>query len=249
MTTFLVAHGAWMAGWAWKKMRPLLEGRGHVLLTPTYTGLQRSHLAHRDINLETHIADLLGVLRFEDLRQVTLIGHSYGGMVATGVADRAPDRISRVVYVDAYVPRDGQSLFDLQASEWRERMREEARAQGEGWRIPPPPMSPETSEEDLSWAESRRVMQPLMTFEQCIRLTGAVESLPRAYVYCKRARAGDVFRQFLDRARGEPGWRVFEIDASHSANITAPEALADILEEAAMPCCPTREGIAARGGD
>ena len=95
MATFLVAHGAWTAGWAWKKMRPLLESRGHVLLTPTYTGLgERSHLAHRDIDLETHIADMLGVLRFEDLKHVTLIGHSYGGMVATGVADRAPERIS-----------------------------------------------------------------------------------------------------------------------------------------------------------
>lgn len=236
MTTFLVAHGAWTAGWAWKKMRPLLEGRGHVLLTPTYTGLgERSHLAHRDINLETHIADILGILRFEDLKDVTLIGHSYGGMVATGVADRAPERISRVVYVDAYVPRNGQSLFDLQSSEWRERMRAEARAQGEGWRIPPPPMSPDTSRDDISWAESRRVMQPLMTFEQSLRLTGAMETLPRTYVYCKRARAGDVFRQFLDRARREQGWRAFEIDASHSPNITAPEELADILEQATMP--------------
>jgi pimeloyl-ACP methyl ester carboxylesterase len=233
MATFLVAHGAWTAGWAWKKMRPLLEGRGHVLLTPTYTGLgERSHLAHPDIDLETHIADVLGVLRFEDLERVTLIGHSYGGMVATGVADRAPERISCIVYVDAFVPRDDQSLFDLQISESRERMRAEARAQGEGWRIPPPPMSPDTSQDDFSWVNSRRVMQPIKTFEQRLRLTGAVESLPRAYVYCKRARAGDVFRQFLDRARRDPGWRAFEIDASHSPNITAPEALTEILEQA-----------------
>ena len=231
-------------------MRPLLESRGHVLLTPTYTGLgERSHLAHRDINLETHIADILGVLRFEDLMHVTLIGHSYGGRVATGVADRAPERISRVVYVDAYVPRDGQSLFDLQTSEGRERIRAEARAQGEGWRIPPPPMSPDTPQDDVSWASSRRVMQPLMTFEQRLRLTGAVETLPRTYVYCKRARAGDVFRQFLDRARREEGWRVFEIDASHSPNITAPEELTDILEQAAMLGLATGESTAAGGSN
>ena len=153
------------------------------MLTPTYTGLgERSHLAHRDINLETHIADILGVLRFEDLKHVTLIGHSYGGMVATGVADRAPECISSVVYVDAYVPRDDQSLFDLQTSETRERLRAEARTQGEGWRIPPPPMSPDTSQDDFSWANSRRVMQPLMTFEQRLRLTGAVETLPRTHL-------------------------------------------------------------------
>src|SRR5262249_7881771 len=90
MATFLVAHGAWSAGWAWKKMRPLMAARGHALFAPTCTGLgERAHLAHRDINLETHIADVLAVLEIEDLRDVILIGHSYGGMVATGVADRA----------------------------------------------------------------------------------------------------------------------------------------------------------------
>ncbi|HEY4957919.1 MAG TPA: alpha/beta hydrolase, partial [Caldimonas sp.] len=90
MATFLVAHGAWSAGWAWKKMRPLLRARGHELFTPTHTGLgERSHLARPDIDLEAHIADILAVLHFEDLRDVVLIGHSYGGMVATGVADRA----------------------------------------------------------------------------------------------------------------------------------------------------------------
>jgi len=95
---FLIAHGAWSAGWAWKKMRPLLRERGHEVFTPTYTGMgERSHLAHKDFNLETHIADILGVLKFEDLRNVILIGHSYGGMVATGVADRAPERIAHLV--------------------------------------------------------------------------------------------------------------------------------------------------------
>jgi len=114
MATFLVAHGAWSAGWAWKKMRPLLRARGHELYTPTHTGLgERSHLAHAGIDLDAHIADILAVLQFEDLRDVVLVGHSYGGMVATGAADRAADRIARLVYLDAFVPRDGQSLFDL----------------------------------------------------------------------------------------------------------------------------------------
>ncbi len=114
MTTFLVAHGAWSAGWVWKKMRPLMRQQGHELVTPTYTGLgERSHLAHRDVDLETHIADVLNVLYFEDLTDVVLVGHSYGGMVATAVADRAADRIAQVVYVDAFVPRDGQSLLAL----------------------------------------------------------------------------------------------------------------------------------------
>ena len=114
MATFLVAHGAWSAGWAWKKMRPLMRARGHEFFTPTYTGMgERAHLAHPEIDLETHIADVLGVLTFEDLRDVILVGHSYGGMVATGVADRAATASSRLVYLDAFVPRDGQSLLEL----------------------------------------------------------------------------------------------------------------------------------------
>jgi pimeloyl-ACP methyl ester carboxylesterase len=216
-------------------MRPLLEERGHILITPTYTGLgERSHLAHRDIDLETHIADVLGVFQFEDLKHVALVGHSYGGMVATGVADRIAERISCIVYVDAYVPRDDQSLFDLQTPENRDRIRADARTEGEGWRIPPGPMPPDTSEDDRAWATPRRVMQPLMTFEQRLRLTGAVERLPRSYVYCKRARPGDPFRQFLERAKREQNWQAFEIDASHNPHITAPEALADILERATV---------------
>ena len=230
MATFLVAHGAWSAGWAWKKMRPLLRERGHELFTPSHTGLgERSHLAHKDIDLETHIADIVGVLQFEDLREVTLIGHSYGGMVATGAADRAADRISRVVYLDAFVPRNGQALIDLQAPERRARLQESAQTAGDGWRLPPNPMPPDTSEADAAWANPRRVTQPLQTFLQPLRLTGAVERLPRTYVYCKRARPEDTFRQFAERARAEPGWTLFEIDASHNPHITAPLVLAELL--------------------
>jgi len=163
MATFLVAHGGWSAGWGWKKMRPLLRARGHELFTPTYTGLgERVHLASPQVELETHIADILGVLQFEDLHNVVLIGHSYGGMVATGVADRAPERLAQLVYLDAFVPRDGQCLFDLLAFETRARMREAAHSVGDGWRVPPIPLPPDTSAEDVAWATPRRVMQPLI---------------------------------------------------------------------------------------
>ena len=162
MATFLIAHGAWSAAWGWKKMRPLLQARGHALYTPTYTGLgERAHLASREVGLETHIADVLGTLEFEDLRDVVLVGHSYGGMVATGVADRARARLRRLVYLDAFVPRDGQSLLDLLPADVRERMREAARTAGDGWRVPPNPVPPDTSETDLAWLMPRRVMHPL----------------------------------------------------------------------------------------
>src|SRR5262245_15830012 len=114
MATFVVAHGAWSAGWAWKKMHPLMAAREHRLFTPTHTGLgERAHLARPDVDLDTHIADILAVLEMEDLRGVILMGHSYGGMVATGVAARARDRVAKLVYVDAFAPREGDSILSL----------------------------------------------------------------------------------------------------------------------------------------
>jgi pimeloyl-ACP methyl ester carboxylesterase len=114
MATFLICHGAWSAAWAWKKVRPLLRAAGHEVFTPTYTGLgERAHQASRSITLDTHIADVLGVIECEDLKDIVLVGHSYGGMVATGVADRVPDRIAKLVYLDAFAPEHGQCLHDL----------------------------------------------------------------------------------------------------------------------------------------
>ncbi|MFN8635668.1 MAG: alpha/beta fold hydrolase [Chloroflexota bacterium] len=228
MATFVVAHGAWSSGWAWKKMRPLLRAAGHELFTPSYTGLgERVHLASPEITLSTHIQDVVNVLFFEDLTDVILVGHSYGGMVATGVADKASERIKKVVYLDAFVPRDGQSLNDLV------RRPQVAATGGEeppdGWLVPPMPASADASPEDLAWVTPRRVPQPRKTMEEKVKLTGAVDRLPRVYIYCLRIREGDVFGQFAARAKSEPGWTYEEIDATHSPNITAPDALAEIL--------------------
>jgi pimeloyl-ACP methyl ester carboxylesterase len=234
LATFLVIHGAWGAGWAWKKMRPLLRERGHALFTPTQTGIgERSHLAGPNVDLEMHIADNLAVLEFEDLREVVLIGHSYGGMVATGVADRACARIAQLVYLDAFVPRDGEAAIDLAGAGARERLLENVRTQSAGWGVPANPMPPDTSEADRAWALPRRVPQPPNAFLQPARLTGAVDRLPRTYIYCTRPGPGDMFRQFADRARAEPGWAYHELDASHNPHITMPETLAALLDEIA----------------
>ena len=228
-TTILVAHGAWSAGWAWRKMHPLIAADGHRLVTPTYTGLgERAHLADRAHDLETHIADMLAVIEAEDLSDVVLIGHSYGGMVATGVADRAARRIAELVYLDAFVPRDGQALFDLVPAAAREAMRA-AVAAGDGWRVPPNPTPPDTAAADLTWIAARRVPQSVKCFETPLRLRHGEPSLPRRYIYCTRATPADTFRRFAERARSEPGWRHHEIDASHSPHVTAPDALAALL--------------------
>jgi pimeloyl-ACP methyl ester carboxylesterase len=228
MATFVVAHGAWGAGWVWKKMHPLLSARGHRLITPTLTGLgERAHLARPDIDLDSHIADVLGVLKYEDLSGVNLIGHSYGGMVATGVADRARERIARLIYLDAFAPNDGDSLFDLLPPATRAQ-RQSAAGGADGWRIPPGPMPPDTPAEDRAWCEPLRLPQPLKTFEQKLKLQGGALTLPRHYIYCKRNPPDDRFRPFYARAKRE-GWGVSEIDASHNPHITCPDVLAELL--------------------
>ncbi len=114
MAVIVLAHGAWSSGWAWKKVRPHMAAAGHQFFTPSYTGLgERAHLADPSNDLETHIEDVLGVITYEDLRDVVLVGHSYGGMVATGVADRARGRVAQLIYLDAFVPGNGEALVDL----------------------------------------------------------------------------------------------------------------------------------------
>lgn len=232
MATFLVAHGAWTGGWFWRKLLGPMHGLGHELIVPTLTGVgERQHLASRATDLDSHITDLLQVMHYEDLANVVLVGHSYGGMVATGVADKAAERLERVIYLDAFVPRSGECLLDLLPQEARSRMQEAARAQGDGWKVPPNPMPPDTSADDVAWAVPRRVDQPIKTFEQPVELGRASIGLPRTYIYCKRNGPGDVFRRFSEQAQRDPGWSHVEIDASHNPHVTTPLELAALLDK------------------
>ena len=211
-------------------MRPLFRGAGHEFFSPTYTGLgERAHLARPDIDLSTHVQDVAAVLELEDLKEVTLLGHSYGGMVSTGVADKAPGRIARVVYIDAFAPKEGQSLFDLLGPKGEGHMRAGAAKDGDGWKLPINPMPADTSPEDVAWASPRRRPQPIKTFEQKIRLESTGPTPPRHYIYAKKSGPGDVFRQFGERAKSEPGWKYWEIDASHNPHITCPDVLMALL--------------------
>ena len=230
MASIVLAHGAWSAAWAWKKMRPLFRAAGHDFFSPTYTGLgERAHLARPEVDLSTHIEDVLAVLEFENLTDVTLLGHSYGGMVATGVADKARERIARIVYIDAFAPNDGQSLFDLVGPKTEGNMRAGATMEGDGWRLPINPMPPDTAPEDVAWASPRRRSQPIRTFEQKLKLESKEPPPPRHYIYATRNGPGDVFRQFSTRAKSEAGWKSYELDCSHNPHITCPDALMALL--------------------
>jgi pimeloyl-ACP methyl ester carboxylesterase len=157
-----------------------------------------------------------------------LVAHSYGGMVATGVADRLPGHIRRIIYVDAFVPRDGQSLFDLSSADAVAHLRK-GMADGDGWRVPPMPIPADTSDVDRQWIERFRMPQPLHCFDQKIHLHNADTQVPRSYIRALKRLPGDPFRQFAERAQQEC-WDCHEIDASHSPQVTAPEALFSLLD-------------------
>jgi pimeloyl-ACP methyl ester carboxylesterase len=180
------------------------------------------------VDLDTHIEDVVNVIKFEDLRDVVLLGHSYGGMVATGVADRARDRVSQLIYLDAFVPEDGQSLLDLNDAD-RQRMNELGKS-GE-WRVPPRPVSPDTAEADLPWLNARRVDMSIGCFEKKLKLHGGPLTLPRSYIYARKITPADTFGPFARRTKDAPGWRYFEIDSTHTPNVTAPETLMALLEK------------------
>lgn len=228
MALIVLAHGAWSAAWAWKKIRPLMASSGHQFIAPTYTGLgERAHLASPTNDLETHIQDLLGVLICEDLRDVVLLSHSYGGMVATGVADRARQRVRKLVYLDAFAPTSGQAMTDFLGLTQRQKMFDSVKS-GDGWRVPPNPIPPDTSAEDVKWIKRFRMPQSVKCFKDPVHLNAEL-SLPRAYIRCTRNASQSPFHQFATRALAE-GWPFHELDASHSPNVTTPYALMALLE-------------------
>jgi pimeloyl-ACP methyl ester carboxylesterase len=226
LAVIVLAHGAWSSAWAWKKVRPLMVAAGHQFFAPSYTGLgERAHLASPSNDLETHIQDVLGVITYEDLRDVVLIGHSYGGMVGTGVADRARDRVAQLIYLDAFVPENGQALVDLTPGE-RDRLLGSVKT-GDGWRVTPNPTPPDTSPADLAWISKFRLPQSVKCFVQPLQLSAEL-TLPRAYIHCTRYADKKPFEQFAIRAKRD-GWPVYDLDASHSPNVTAPAELMAVL--------------------
>jgi pimeloyl-ACP methyl ester carboxylesterase len=225
---FVLVHGAWHGGWCWQRVTPLLRAAGREVHAPSMTGLgDRAHLAGAKIDLETHIADICGLLEMEDLTGLVLVGHSYAGMVITGVADRAAARLKCLVYVDAFVPEGGMCLLDFFPAEGRADI--EARAAATGFITPTPlPAYGVTKPEDLAWAEPRIRPQPLGTWTQPLLLQNDETKLPRAYIRCTNP-ARPVFDQFSRRLAADPAWTYREIDAGHDCMIADPHGTAELL--------------------
>ena len=208
MSTYVLVHGAWHGGWCWRFVRPLLKD---PVFAPSLTGLgERKHLARPDIDLDTHIEDVVSLLEMEDLRDVVLVGHSYGGMVVTGAADRSHARIKRLVYLDAFVPENRKCALDYVVPERAARMREEGERVGT---ITPPPVSlwGLTKPEHIDFVKPREVRHPYRTMAQPIRLTNeaALARIPKTFIYCSSPATGS-FDAFAARYRNDSAWRFHE---------------------------------------
>jgi pimeloyl-ACP methyl ester carboxylesterase len=232
MTTFVLVHGAWHGGWKWRFVAPILRRAGHEVFTPTLTGLgERAHLARPGIDLDLHVQDVVAVLETEDLREVVLVGHSYGGMVVTGVAERAPERIRRLVYLDAFVPENGKCLLDYvdaAVPERAARFREEGERTGT---VAPPPVATWglVKPGQVAFARPRENRHPFQCLAQPVRLANPrARALPRTFVYCSSPATGS-FDQFAAKYRGDPAWRFHELKTGHDCMILVPEEVAAIL--------------------
>jgi pimeloyl-ACP methyl ester carboxylesterase len=238
MATFVLVPGAGYSGWCWHQVVPLLRAAGHEAIPITLTGLgERAHLLSREVGLDTHVQDVLGVLEYDDLREVILVGWSYAGMVITAVAESAPERLSHLVYLDAAVPHDGECLAELISPELLATIEEQARTVGKGICVPVPGESSfdayvergELTRDQVTAIVSKIRPQPLKPGYDTVQITNpATRAVSRTFIYCalgKSAKRG----QSVERVQADPNWRYHELRAGHLAALTHPRPLADLL--------------------
>jgi pimeloyl-ACP methyl ester carboxylesterase len=235
MANFVLVHGAWHGGWCYRDTAKALRAAGHTVFTPTHTGVgERFHQSGEAITLQTHIRDVLGTLEYEGLNDVILCGHSYGGMVITGVADLAPQRVKALVYLDAFVPRDGESLIGLlptalPAEVWPlfvNGFRDAARAGGSGLMQPIPAEVFGIKPENRPWVDSLCRPQALATFECPVLLTGAYQQVKNRSYILADGWDPSPFRHFAARCEAEGGWNVVKLPCSHDVMVDMPDELA-----------------------
>jgi pimeloyl-ACP methyl ester carboxylesterase len=231
MATFLLLHGAWHGGWCYRRLEGLLRAKGHPVFAPTLTGLgERSHLFRGDLNLDDHVTDVLQVIHYEDLNDIVLVGHSYGGMVISVVADQVPEKIGALVYLDAFVPEDGKCQMDYMPAELNEMFRASAAEQAGGV-TPLPAEALQVNEADVAWVNRLCVNHPIATFEQRAVFGGGIDELSAPKVYISASKFADgPFGQFYARFSGDPGWKTYSVASGHDVMVDAPDRLAEILD-------------------
>ena len=230
--TFVLVHGAWHGGWCWSRVADRLRAGGHRVFTPTQTGLgERRHLLSRDITLETFVRDIAGVIEAEELSRVVLVGHSFGGLAISGVAERMPDRIRQLVYLDSLVVEGGKSPFDGLPPDIVAARRKAAEESSGGVSLPNPPPSAfgVSAPADVDWVTRRLTPHPLGTYTSPLPITGPVgNNLPRTYIHCTNPSyaALEGSRRWV---KAQTGWRWLEIATGHDAMVSAPDELARML--------------------
>jgi pimeloyl-ACP methyl ester carboxylesterase len=233
MSTFVLVHGAWHGGWCWQRVVERLEARGHRVFAPTMTGLaERAHEMSASIDLDTHIDDITGLIEREDLRGIVLVGHSYGGWVISGVAERVLPRLASVVFLDAFVPEDGQRGMDLTPAELQAQIKK-LLAEGAISRPPPSAEWFGVNPADRAWVDSMTTPQPMAIALQPIRLTGARERVPKKSYIRATGTANTAFDAALAALKQKPGWRSYAVPCGHDVMIDMPDRLVEILEEVA----------------
>jgi len=232
MATFVLVHGAWHGAWCWQRVARLLRAKGHDVYTPTLTGVgERVHLATPETDLHTQIMDVVNEMKFHGLSDVVLVGHSYGGLVVSGVAEKMEKAIGSFVFLDAFFTDDGQSLTDMQPPAAAEAFAAAERA-GQTTMPPRPAAMFHVNEKDRAWVDSLCVPHPIKCFTQKLTLTGARERIARkTYI---RASAYPNVPFDTGRAKAQAaGWRVYDIPCGHDIMVDMPERLAEVLEEVA----------------
>ena len=228
MADFVLVHGAWHGAWCWSRVLPPLWAAGHRAFAVTLTGLgERAHLLSKSITLDTHIADVAQVIEAEELLDAVLVGHSYGGMVITGVADRLSARLRHLVYLDAVVPLPGESWSSGHSPETQAARRQVIADTGV---LPPPdPAAFGLTGADRAWVARRQTPQPGRVYDAPLHFDAAqLAALPRTFIDCNSPALATI-ALMRTRVRTEPGWSLAEIATGHDAMVSAPQALVDIL--------------------
>ncbi len=227
--TFVLIHGAWHGGWCWTRVAEHLRRKGHRVFTPTLTGLcERSHLFDEHIGLATHVTDIVNVLQWENLENVVLVGHSYGGFVASGVVEVSTAKIGSIVFLDAYVPENGEAVVNLASQRVQDAIRA-AQSRGDRSLAPVTAATFRVNESDQAWVDSSCTPHPLSTLVESIKLTGARERIARKAYIRATGYPSTSFDAAYARARTVSSWQAFEVPCGHDAMIDMPDQIAEIL--------------------